>query len=211
MKLYVENLPKVEHFAPVTCSSYNKLVEYVNTRPCMFITAFRGENSKTVNRQRNKQLAQDIHNSDLTYIKCQGHWIENKGTAEEIDVVEDTYCVVDNGYTNDDFVKLAVSWCKKYEQDAVLVTIPSSRKSRLDNGVMQIIGKLYTKEGSVIGSFDRTKMTLNDVDRCFTTAFGKTFALYNAIEVNATSMVPYQTMNGFIIAASIFKHKYPDL
>ena len=209
MKLYVENLPKVEHFAPVTCSSYNKLVEYVNTRPCMFITAFRSSNSKTVNRQLNKQLTQDIHNSDLTYIKCQGHWVENKGTQDETDAVEDTFCVVDNGYTNDDFIKLAVAWCRKYGQEAVLVTVPS--KSRFDTHAIKVIGKLYNSEGNVIGRFNRTKMTLSDVDNCFTTAFGKTFALYDSVEVNATSMVPYQTMNGFIIASSVFKHKYPDL
>lgn len=210
MKLYINNLPKIEHYAPVTCSSFSKIVEYMNTRPCILISAFRGGNSKQVNRERNKQLAQDIHNSDLTYIKCRGHWVENEGTPEETDVQEESFLVVNNGYTNNDFVKLGVSWCKKYGQECVLITIPCT-KSKLNNSIMKVIGRLYNSSGAVVGRFDRTKFSLNNIGDCFTSALGKNFALDNSIEVNATSAVPYETMNGFIIASSIFKHKYPSL
>ena len=71
--------------------SFSRVVDYMNNYDCIFITAFRHEYSVKENRRRNKELASDIHGSDLTYIKAFGGFIERGENPDGVRVTEDTF------------------------------------------------------------------------------------------------------------------------
>lgn len=192
----------------VMASSFSRVVDYMNNYDCMFITAFRHEYSKKENRRRNKELASDIHNSDLTYIKAFGGYIESDPDTGDNRVTEDTFCVVNNGYRTEDFIKLGVSWCKKYDQEAVLITTPTQDKSR--NYALNVIGRYYDANGNIDMQFDHA--TVQDAEEYFTNICGKDFVLSSTdINVCATEYEPYSTTAGYVKAMRRFKDRYPDL
>jgi hypothetical protein len=174
----------------------------------MFITAFRNEYTKSENIERNKQLAQDIHDSDLTYFKCHGGFVELTKEGEPIRVTEQTFCVVNNGYTTIDFVNLAVSWCRKYEQEAVLVTSPVEEQV---NGrkALSIVGRYYDQSGKVTDTFENADV--KDADMYFTNIYHKDFVLSSDMIMVATNLERYNSMPGYVRASRRFKTKYPEL
>lgn len=190
---------------PVMASSFSRVVEFMNKYDCIFITAFRSEYSHKQNMKRNKQLADDIHNSDLTYIKAKGGFIETVGD-DKVRVTEDTFCVVNNGYRTEDFIKLGVSWCKKYDQEAVLITTPFQDKA--NNHALNIIGVYYNASGSIDMKFDNA--TIQDAEEYFTNVCGKDFVL-STTELFATDYQPYSTTAGYVMAKQRFKSKYPNM
>jgi hypothetical protein len=178
----------------------------MNTCDCIFITAYRSEYSHNQNQKRNKQLADDIHDSGLTYIKAKGGFIETADSGEKVRVTEDTFCVVNNGYRTEDFIKLGVSWCGKYDQEAVLITVPKQDKSK--NHALNVVGIYYDGNGNVDMKFDHA--TIQDAEEYFTNICGKDFVL-SSTEVFATDLKPYSTTAGYIMAKRLFRSKYPDL
>lgn len=192
----------------INASSFSRVVDYMNNYDCMFITAFRHEYSVKENRRRNKELAADIHGSDLTYIKAFGGFIERGENPDGVRVTEDTFCVVNNGYRTEDFIKLAVSWCKKYDQDSVLVTIPTQDKTR--NHAINVIGRYYDQNGNIDMQFDHANV--QDAQDYFTNICGKDFVLSSTdISVSATEYEPYSGTAGYIKAMRRFKDRYPEL
>ena len=159
--------------------SFNRVREHMHSRQCAFITAYRSEYTHDENQRRNKKLAKDIKDSGLQYMKCQGGFIENKGTPDETDVTEDTFIVFNTRYTDEDFKKLAINLCGKYNQDSVLITTPKFDKTQNTDDhtrkALNVSGTYYTKDGSVDMEFN--DVTLSDIDMYFTKVFGKKFAL----------------------------------
>ena len=192
---------------PITASSFSRAVKFMNEYDCIFITAFRHEYSVKQNRQRNKELAEDIHNSGLTYIKAYGGFMETiPGTDDKERVTEDTFCVVNNGFRTEDFIKLGVSWCRKYDQDAVLITVPTQDKSK--NYALNVIGTYYDKDGNVDMQFDHA--TIQDAEEYFTNICGKDFVL-SAVDVCETDGDAYSGTAGYVKSMRRFKDMYPDL
>ena len=204
--LHTDYQPIMSDTEPVMCSSFSRCVEFMNKYDCMFITAFRSEYSHKENRRRNKQLAMDIHNSDLTYIKALGGFVETLSDGTKQRVTEETFCIVNNGYTTEDFIKLAIEWCGKYEQEAVLVTSPHQDKTR--NYALNIVGTYYTASGSVDMEFDHAN--IGDVEEYFTNICGKDFVL-SSTQIFATDLMPFATVNGRRMASIRFARKYPEL
>ena len=191
---------------PIVASSFSHVVDYMNKYDCIFITAYRSEYSHKQNIKRNKQLADDIHSSELTYIKAKGGFIETIADGDKIRVTEDTFCVVNNRYRTEDFIKLGVSWCKKYDQDAVLITTPTQNKNR--NYALNVVGRYYTQSGAIDMKFDNA--TIQDAEEYFTNICGKDFVL-SSTELFATDYMPYSTTAGYVMAKRLFRAKYPDL
>ena len=121
-------------------------------------------------------------------------------------VTEETFCIVNNGYTTEDFIKLAIDWCGKYEQEAVLVTSPHQDKTR--NYALNIVGTYYTASGNVDMEFDHAN--IGDVEEYFTNICGKDFVL-SSTQIFATDLMPFATVNGRRMASIRFARKYPEL
>lgn len=149
-------------------SSFSRTLSHMNNRECMFITAFRSEYSYKENLRRNKELGNDLQNSGLGFVPCKGGFIENKGKINEVEVTENTYFVINTKFASQDFVDLAISLCKKYNQDAVLVTFPPTKGWNT-----KIKSRYYDKNGNVDMEFD--EISLNNIEEFFTRINNKTF------------------------------------
>lgn len=212
MKRYIKSSESIY------ASSFNRAVSHMNKEQCGFITAFReyrsdGEKLSTnEKRRRNKQLEADIRASGLTFIKASGGFIENKDTDDEVRVSEDTFCVINNRFAPRDFIKLMVSWCKKYEQDAVLITTPMPARSKngqpLVDKPINIIGEYYDKNGNVDMKFDNA--TVQDAEEYFTNIHGKDFVL-SSTEMTETRWYDVNSASGRVLALRDFNDLYRDL
>lgn len=184
--------PDVHHPA-VHCDTYEAVEKYVNSMPCIFISAFRGDPCRD---EYYEQLLKEVDKSDLTYIKCKG------GLNEAV-------CVVNNGYNDEDFVKLGVEWCGKYENKAILITFPI-REEVNQRRLIKIVGEVYNGEGQVKEKFEFC-VPFTGTDECFARVFGKPVALDDKAEIVITDLMPPATNNGRFIAHTRFKNKYPSL
>lgn len=193
-------------------SSFNRAISHMNRTQCGFITAFReydsygNELSTNEKRKRNKLLEKEIRGSGLTYIKAKGGFIENKGTELESKVAEDTFCVINNRYAPNDFIKLMVKWCGQFEQDSVLVTEP--RKENESKKAINIIGTYYTANGQKEMTFDNA--TIQDAEEYFTNICGHDFVL-SSIEVHRTEGHQIYGTTGRVMAIRDFQDLYPEL
>ncbi len=170
----------------------------MNTTQCCFITAFREYDanhmrlSKTENRKRNKELEALIKSSGLTYHKVHGGFI-------------DTFVVVNNRFTFQDFTKLMLDWCREFDQEAILITTPDPNSTKND---INVEGRYYDADGNATMSFDHA--TVQDVEEYFTNICGKDFVL-SSVDVIETSYKKYQNTAGYVMARRDFKQMYPDL
>lgn len=192
----------------IKASSFNRLMTHMKKTECMFISAFRSSYSRKENVRRNKQLVSDLNHWDLSFIKVIGGYTENKGSADEIDVNEYSYCVINNKYTTDDFVDIAVTLCKKYEQDAVLVTFPVAdkpRTTRSKQNIIRIDGKYFDKSGNVDMEFDN--ITVQNVTEYFTRVGNRKFTLYSEGEENITESIDVYGVAGRQISNKEYQQK----
>lgn len=174
----------------VKASSFNRLMTHMEEAECMFITAFRSSYSSAENAGRDKQLINDINHWDLSYIKIIGGYTENDGSGDEIDVNDYFYCAINDKYTPERFAEIAVMLCKKYGQDAVLVTFPVAdkpRTTRSKQNIIRVDGKYYDKNGKVDKEFDN--ITVQNVTEYFTKVGNKKFPLYSEGEENITEPI----------------------
>lgn len=204
----------------IMSSSFNRAIEHMNKYACGFVTAWRefdsdgNKMSKKEKRRRNKQLEQEIKSSGLTFIRAEGGFIENKGTSLENEVTEETYCVINNRFSNDDFIKLMVKWCGEFDQDAVLVTIPTSDKD--SNGhaktgsAINVKGFYYDKTGAYDSSMVFEHASIQDIEQYFTRICGKNFVL-SSTEMFETDWYDIFGVAGHIKGRHDFKQLYPDL
>lgn len=181
------------HHPSVWCSTYETVAQYVNSMTCIFISAFRGDPCRD---EYYEQLLKEVDKSDLTCIKCRGGLYE-------------AFCVVNNGYNDDDFVKLGVELCRKFENKSVLITFPVREKVN-QRRLIEIVGKVYNGKGQVKEKLEFGIPFMN-TDECFARVFGKRVALVDKAELVATDLTPPATVNGRFIAHNKFKRKYPSL
>lgn len=174
----------------VKASSFNRLMTHMEEAECMFITAFRSSYSLTENAERDNQLINDINHWDLSYIKIIGGYTENEGSGDEIDVNDFFYCAINDKYTPERFAEIAVMLCKKYEQEAVLVTFPVAdkpRTTRSKQNIIRVEGKYYDKNGKVDKEFDN--ITVQNVTEYFTKVGNRKFTLYSEGKENITEPI----------------------
>ena len=98
-----------------------------------------------------------------------GGYPENEGSNDEIDENDCFYCAINDKYTPERFTEIAVMLCKKYGQDAVLVTFPVAdkpRATRSKQNIIRVDGKYYDKNGKVDKEFDN--ITVQNVTEYFT-------------------------------------------
>lgn len=91
----------------------------------IIITAFRGENSKKENVRRNTEMLQDIKAKNLGAIQLEGHWTENAGTPEAINVVEISYFIPNRTWGGEsieisEFKQIGQDLRAKYDQESFL-------------------------------------------------------------------------------------------
>lgn len=197
---------RIVHQPADVCDTYGTIAKHVNYLPCMFIAAFRSDLSREENSARNEQLAKDIFDSGLTYIRCHGHRLDTDGT----EMTEDAFCVVNNGYTIECFEKLAAGWCRKLEKKAVLVTFPV-REQVNQRRLLEIKGIVFNGQGGIMERMEFTNLPFDETDQCFTKAYGKSFSLDASSVIIRTSLTPPETVNGHRMAYNRFKRKYPSL
>lgn len=174
----------------IKSSTFNRLMSHMNEFECMFITAFRSAYSRKENIRRNKQLVGDLNHWDFSYVKTLGGYTENKGSDDEVDVVEYSYCVINDKYTTEKFIEIAVMLCKKYEQDAVLVTFPipkESRTTRSKQNTIRVDGKYYDKNGNIVKEFNG--VTVQNITEYFTRVGNRKFTLYSEGKENITESI----------------------
>lgn len=58
----------------------------------------------------------------------------------------EAFCVVNYGYNDDDFVKLGVELCRKFENKPVLITFPVREKVN-QRRLIEKVGKVYNGKG----------------------------------------------------------------
>ena len=187
------NQKPVVHQPAAICDAYVTISKYVSSLPCMFIAAFVGED---YGEEYGELLSNALIKSDLTYIKCQCG-------------INEAFCVVNNGYTNEDFIKLGIDWCRKYETETVLITFPIREKVN-QRRLMEIVGKVYNADVQVNEKLEFSVPFANS-DECFAKVFGKPVALDDKAEIVITDLTPPATINGRFIAHTRFKNKYPSL
>ena len=153
-----------------------RLLFHLNNNDVAFITSFRRKYSKAENVQRNKQLALDIHNMGLGFIRVKGGYLEEpEDNTKPKTVIEDSYAVIHKPTTSesqDEFFNEMLGLCGKYDQDAVLICL----LNREDKPKAS-----YTRNGSIeYGPF--TKLTFKDVEEFFTQLHGYKFKMEDITE-----------------------------
>ena len=105
-------------------SNWGRIIQHIDNG-CMMISACRGDKTEEENAKRTDQLANDIREANLGYIRILGGYIENKGTDNEKEVTEESFFVPKNkNMSDEDFFDIAIKLCKKYNQDSVLISLP---------------------------------------------------------------------------------------
>lgn len=199
----------------VFASSFNRAISHMNRVPCCFITAWRefGDDGERLSvnqkRRRNKRLESDIRASGLSFIKASGGFIEDPGSDNPHPVAEDTFCVIDNRFPPDRFIALAVSWCKKYGQESVLLTYPREVGIDGPKKVFKGIGQHYEGNGNRLGD-PMENISTKDIGEFFTRIGGKEFVL-SSEESFETIGWGIRSYNGAVLGHREFARLYPDL
>lgn len=128
MYFYEESISKYlkRYFNKVNAldeSNWSRVVSHVENG-CMFISAYRDENTREENEQKTKELITMIRDKGLGYIPIFGGYVENKDTDNEVNVVEESFIVPQQHLSDEEFFEFAIECCKKFNQDSVLISLP---------------------------------------------------------------------------------------
>lgn len=99
--------------------SLNRILDHMKAHDSGFITAYRSEYSKKENQQRNRSLLAKLQSNRYGVTSVEGSYIENYGTADEIEVGEHVFFVVDlqdKGNLKNDLIILG----EEFDQDSIL-------------------------------------------------------------------------------------------
>ena len=209
----------------ITAGSFNRVMSQLDKTSCCFITAFRGHKydeggnetdvdaSHNDNRKRNKNLEADIRSSGLAFYRCKGGYMEKDLNGESREVTEDTFCVANNKFNDEDFVNLMIDLGSKYDQDSILITFPKKEKD--ERKVTSIIGRYYCTSprtgnvGEVLDEFDN--LSVSDISEYFTKLYGKSFTL-EKISSNVSKEVSHiYGLNSNFLGSVFFEEHYPHL
>ena len=113
-------------------SSLSRVYSLFNSKdilnPVSIISAFRGNNTYQKNLNLQSSLKSDIRSLGYGFIELIGHFTENKGTPEEVDVTEESLCVIGNirketdiKIYEDTFIKNILKLGRKYNQESVII------------------------------------------------------------------------------------------
>lgn len=162
-------------------ANLSRLMSHLNEDDVCFISAFRNENDYSENMRRTKQLALDIYNIGLSFIKTGGGYKEiNKETGQTQIVEEKSFAVIhkpESKESQNEFFDEMIGLCKKYDQDAVLIKMHNRE---------DIPTASYSQNGEIVyGPF--TKLTTQDVEEFFTKIHNHKFKMESyseSIETN---------------------------
>ena len=153
------------------------LINHLENNDVAFITSFRHNLSKSENLKRNKELALDIHNMGLGYIRVKGGYLEEPESSEiePKTVIEDSYAIIHKPITKesqDEFFDEMLGLCGKYDQDTVLISLLNRE---------DIPKASYNSKGEIVyGPFN--KLTFNRVEEFFTQLHGYKFKMESCTE-----------------------------
>ena len=116
----------------------NRIHQYVKKYACGMITAFRGENTRAENLDKNKELLAYLRNADYVVIKVMGSYIENFETPKAKEVGEVSFFVANQHVEGDDDGQL--------EKDLFELGIHYKQES--------ILSVRYGQQGVLIGTSD---------------------------------------------------------
>lgn len=100
-------------------SGLSRTITHLQNHDCGFITAFRGEYTRSENNTRNKALKSFLVSKGYGITKVKGSYIENYDTPEAREVGESTFFVVDLHDTGSLEADLRQQG-EKWEQDSIL-------------------------------------------------------------------------------------------
>ena len=106
-------------------SNWSRLYYHKNNG-CFMISAYRNENTEEINKKKTDELAKELKAKGLGFIRVLGGFIENKGTENEIEVVEESFFVPKpKNVSDEEFFDIAIELCRTYNQDSVLISLPN--------------------------------------------------------------------------------------
>jgi hypothetical protein len=138
-------------------SSLGRVFQHAKDKDTGFamITAFRGKYTEKENMERNVELAKRIKADGFGYFFVNGHWLENEGEDNEKQVRETSLFIINKNFTDDKFIKLMSIYCKKYNQDGVLIKNKNGEINIYDKNekiIMKNLGKFNVRSASTMYS-----------------------------------------------------------
>lgn len=106
------------------------------------LTAFRGEYRYEENVRRNNALAADLRAAGYGITFVEGHWVENQGTENAQDVVEDSILVSGPKVQVTEFAANIHRLGNKYDQEAVIVKDMKGTRLIFKDGSVESLGEL---------------------------------------------------------------------
>jgi hypothetical protein len=203
----------------IEAGGFGRIVQHMSKTACGFITAFRGENKDKpeINNKENKKLHADIRKSGLGYIAVIGNFIETPRTPEGEEIkdapktvaIEDTFCVINNKFSNNNFIQLMVALCRKYKQESTLITLPTPLhpEDKRDRAIT-IQGRLYNGSGKYDKDNVITRVTAQDITDYFTKIGGKTFSIVKEAAYVETKERDVYSVMGAVTAQNDFVRVY---
>lgn len=127
------------------------LQHFKSERTVVILTGFRGDKSEKENEQRNKAIAGKLRNAGFGYFYVDGYWIENKGTADELKVSEDSIFTMAEPNKSKDLIELTHKLANEYDQDAIFVKSKEGVYLLYANGKKEILDSKF--KANKIGDF----------------------------------------------------------
>lgn len=191
-------------------TSYQKLTDHHLETGFCIITAFRSEYTYSENRRRNKQLAADLREHNLGFIKITGGFIEKIGPdnenwdmieelpdddgLKEMVVTEESFLIPNYDISShdefedfEDLENFIIELGEKYNQDAVLICPPHSN----GNAYFAITNPRLGNVGDVDMRFD--SMGLASVTDVYFTNLAKTKKMLNRKRKDGVGGVKFES------------------
>lgn len=179
-------------------NNMSRILSYKNTG-AMIISACRNERTEKENLEKTKELESDIRNKGLGFRPSLGGYVENLENPEESVVEEISFMIPKPSNMGDsDFLKLALEWCKKYDQESVLIILPN-----INNGNPTYL----TGNGNIDFEFDNMRIT-NPDDQYYTKlikgttpsfTFTKEDSMKNKFNFISNSDLTFDSINNYYI------------
>ena len=125
-----------------------------NTTVVIF-TAFRDGVDKETNVRKNKKFAAELRKAGFGYFFVTGHFVENEGTEDEVEVTEDSIFAIADKNKSQKLINLCHELANQANQDSIIV-------KELDKGIY-----FLTKDGKKI-MLSKGKIKFSDVDKFYT-------------------------------------------
>lgn len=135
-----------------------RIWQYAQDRPMTMISASRGNLTDAQNQARTKTLEADTRAAGYGFVKAEGHYIENHGTPEAVDVKERVLIIVSEVQLKDKLKNFAIAAGKKFNQDSIFFKEPNEDATLIGTsagawpglGKVESVGKWHP---SKIGQF----------------------------------------------------------